>query len=187
MLNILWEWRGIVWAQTPWVHSQMGRFLTGLLTATVLNPIPVLYRFNRMKEDILKQALWSCIETAIWTFNPLVSVEVQNMEKNPGMFSSKTLISFKMNRERTYWMTSSRLPLYYSEIRALELSNTLSPQYNLFTPHANKALSLLEAHIVDTYTVPAQSELTGDWWTNLAENSQQLCLNTPSLCSTDSV
>ncbi len=82
---------------------------------------------------------------------------------------------------------SSRLPLFYSEIRALELSNTLSPQYNLFTPHANKALSLLEAHIVDTYTVPAQSELTGDWWTNLAENSQQLCLNTPSLCSTDNV
>lgn len=50
----------------------------------------------------------------------------------------------------------------------LELSNTLSPQYNLFTPHANRALSLLEAHIVDAYTVPAQSELTGDWWTNLA-------------------
>lgn len=50
----------------------------------------------------------------------------------------------------------------------LELSNTLSPQYNLFTPHANRALSLLEAHIVDEYTVPAQSELTGDWWTNLA-------------------
>ncbi len=63
---------------------------------------------------------------------------------------------------------SSRLPLYYSEIRAIELSNTLSPQYNLFTPHANKALTLLEAHIVDAYTVPVQSELTGDWWTNLA-------------------
>lgn len=44
----------------------------------------------------------------------------------------------------------------------------MSPQYNLFTPHANRALSLLEAHIVDAYTVPAQSELTGDWWTNLA-------------------
>lgn len=63
---------------------------------------------------------------------------------------------------------SSRLPLYYSKIIALKLSNTLSPQYNLFTPHANRALSLLEAHIVDAYAVPAQSELTGDWWTNLA-------------------
>ncbi len=40
------------------------------------------------------RALWSCIEIAIWTFNPLVPIEVHYMEKNPGMFSSKTLISF---------------------------------------------------------------------------------------------
>ncbi len=37
----------------------------------------------------LCRALWSCIETAIWTFNPLATIEVHYMEKNPGMFSSK--------------------------------------------------------------------------------------------------
>jgi len=39
------------------------------------------------------RALWSCIETANWTFNPLIIVEVHYMEKNPGMFSPKTIIS----------------------------------------------------------------------------------------------
>ncbi len=39
------------------------------------------------------RALWSCIETAIWIFNSLIPVEVHYMEKNPGMFSSKTFIS----------------------------------------------------------------------------------------------
>ncbi len=46
------------------------------------------------------RALWSCFETAIWTFNPLAAIEVHFMEKNPGMFSSKTLISFQMKKER---------------------------------------------------------------------------------------
>ncbi len=27
----------------------------------------------------------------MWTFNPLAAIEVHYMEKNPGMFSSKTL------------------------------------------------------------------------------------------------
>jgi len=36
------------------------------------------------------RALSSCIETAIWTFNPLLTVENHSMEKPPGMFSSKT-------------------------------------------------------------------------------------------------
>ncbi len=40
------------------------------------------------------RALWSCTETAIWTFNSLALIEVHYMEKNPGMFSSKTLIIF---------------------------------------------------------------------------------------------
>jgi len=30
-------------------------------------------------------------ETVIWTLNRLVPIEVHFMEKNPGMFSSKTL------------------------------------------------------------------------------------------------
>ncbi len=40
----------------------------------------------------LCRALGSCIETAIWTFNPLALIEVHYMEKNLGMFSSKALI-----------------------------------------------------------------------------------------------
>jgi len=35
-----------------------------------------------------------CTEPVIWTLNCLVPIEVHYMEKNPGMFSSKTLISF---------------------------------------------------------------------------------------------
>jgi len=34
--------------------------------------------------------------------NRLVPIEVHYMEKNPGMFSSKTLISFRLKKE---WMT----------------------------------------------------------------------------------
>ncbi len=41
------------------------------------------------------RALWSCIETAIWTFNPFIHIEVHYMQKNPGMFSSKTLIPLR--------------------------------------------------------------------------------------------
>ncbi len=36
-------------------------------------------------------ALWSYIETAIWTFKPLATIEVQYMDKIPGMFYSKNL------------------------------------------------------------------------------------------------
>ncbi len=45
-------------------------------------------------------ALWSCTETEIWTFNPLIPIEVHYMEKNPGKFSSKTFISFQLKKER---------------------------------------------------------------------------------------
>ncbi len=45
------------------------------------------------------EPFWSCIDTAIWTFNPLGPTEVHYMN-NPGMFSSKTLISFQLKKER---------------------------------------------------------------------------------------
>jgi len=48
------------------------------------------------------RALQRCIETAIWTLNRLVPIEVHYMEKNPGMFSSKTFISFS-TEERMTW------------------------------------------------------------------------------------
>jgi len=37
--------------------------------------------------------------TVIWTLKQLVSIEVHYMEKNPGMFSSKTLISFRLKKD----------------------------------------------------------------------------------------
>ncbi len=39
--------------------------------------------------------LWSCTENVILTFNRLESIEVQYMDANPGMFSSKTLIDWR--------------------------------------------------------------------------------------------
>jgi len=38
-------------------------------------------------------------ETLIWTLNRLVPIEVHYMEKNPGMFSSKTLIPFRLKKD----------------------------------------------------------------------------------------
>jgi len=38
-------------------------------------------------------------ETVIWTLNRLVPIEVHYMEKNPEVFSSKTLISFRLKKE----------------------------------------------------------------------------------------
>ncbi len=43
------------------------------------------------------RAFWSCIETAVWTFNTLGPIEVHYMEKTPGMFS---LIYFRLKKER---------------------------------------------------------------------------------------
>jgi len=40
-----------------------------------------------------------CTETVFWTLNRLVPIEVHYMEKNPEMFSSKTLISFRLKKE----------------------------------------------------------------------------------------
>ncbi len=44
-----------------------------------------------------------CVEpfdAAIWTFIQLVPTKVPYMEKNPGMFSSKTYASFQLKKER---------------------------------------------------------------------------------------
>jgi len=56
-----------------------------------LDKIPRLVSFK---------ALWSCTETIILTFNHLEAIEVHYKENNPGMFSSKTLISFRLKKER---------------------------------------------------------------------------------------
>ncbi len=44
-------------------------------------------------------ALWSCTETIILTVNRLESIEVHYMEIIRGMFSSKTLIPFRLKKE----------------------------------------------------------------------------------------
>ncbi len=43
------------------------------------------------------RAFWSCIETAVWTFNTLGPIEVHYMEKTPGKFS---LIYFRLKKGR---------------------------------------------------------------------------------------
>jgi len=40
-----------------------------------------------------------CTETVFWTLSRLVPIEVHYMENNPGMFLSKTLISFQLKKE----------------------------------------------------------------------------------------
>ncbi len=44
-------------------------------------------------------ALWSCTETVILTFNRLESIGANYMDTNPGMFSSKTFIYFRLKKE----------------------------------------------------------------------------------------
>ncbi len=68
-----------------------------------------MYNFFFFKEnDQLSQPLflgWYRVEpfeaalTAIWTFKLLTTMEVHYMEKNPGMFSPKTLISLRLKKD----------------------------------------------------------------------------------------
>jgi len=41
-----------------------------------------------------------CIETVFWSLNYLVPIKVHYMEKNAGMFSSKTFLSSRLKKER---------------------------------------------------------------------------------------
>jgi len=52
-----------------------------------------------------------CTETVFWTLNRLFRSKVHYMEKNPGMFSSKTLIYFSPEERKTWtsWMTWGEL------------------------------------------------------------------------------
>ncbi len=59
------------------------------------------------------RALWSCIETSIWTFNPLAITEVNN-EENPEMFSPKTFIYFQLKKDR--WVNLSGNFHFWSEL-----------------------------------------------------------------------
>ncbi len=92
-----------------WVKKQM--FFLFLKMTARLALIPWL---------VLCRALWSCI--AIWTFNLLVPVEIHYMKKNPGMFSSKTLISFWRKKERhehLEWHGVSKLSGFFYSGREL--------------------------------------------------------------------
>jgi len=58
----------------------------------------LIHRLESFKAPFEQFAV--CTETVFWTLNRLVPTEVHYMKKNPGMFSSKTLISFRLKRER---------------------------------------------------------------------------------------
>jgi len=42
----------------------------------------------------------AALKLSFWTLNRFSPSKVHYMEKNPGMFSSKTLISFRLRKER---------------------------------------------------------------------------------------
>jgi len=58
---------------------------------------PLFIAWNRLKPF---EQFAVCSETVFWTLNRLVTSKVHYMEKNPGIFSSKTLISFRQKQER---------------------------------------------------------------------------------------
>ncbi len=66
------------------------------------------------------RALWSCTETAIWTFNPLVPVKVHYREKNPGFFTQILLISFRLKKERHEHLGWHGGWVHYSKILILD-------------------------------------------------------------------
>ncbi len=69
---------------------------SGTRICVFINHIRIFYCFKWLDKTLIYRlvlfiALWSCTETVILTFNSLEYIEVQYMETNPGMFSSKTL------------------------------------------------------------------------------------------------
>jgi len=57
---------------------------------------PLFIVWNRLKPF---EQFAVCTETVFWTLNCLVTSKVHYMEKNPAMFSSKTLISFRLKKD----------------------------------------------------------------------------------------
>jgi len=58
---------------------------------------PLFIVWNRLKPF---EQFAVCNESVFWTLKRLVPTEVHYMGKNAGMFSSKTLISFRLKKER---------------------------------------------------------------------------------------
>ncbi len=56
-------------------------------------------RFARLDPYSSSGLIYSSTETVILTFNRLESIEANYMDTNPGMLSSKTLISFRLKKE----------------------------------------------------------------------------------------
>ncbi len=74
-----------------------------------------------MTDRFDREDLWSWIETAIWTFNLLAPIEGYYMEKNPGMFSSKTLIFFEWRKKETWTSRMTWGWVNYQDIFILEV------------------------------------------------------------------
>jgi len=70
-----------------------------LLNERSFHLIRPLFIWNRLKPF---EKFAACTETVFWTLNRLVPTEVHYMETNAGMFSSKTLISFRLNERHGY-------------------------------------------------------------------------------------
>ncbi len=74
-------------------------------------------------------ALWSCIETTIWTFNPLATIEVYYIEKNPLLFShKKNIFSTEERNTWTSWITWGWVN--YQETFILEVNYSIKGHSN---------------------------------------------------------
>ncbi len=87
-------------------------------------------------------ALWSCTETIILTSNRLESIEVHYMDTNPRMFSSKTIIYFRLKKGiHTSWITWGWVN--YQEIFIWKWTNPLRLEYTTQLGTDFKALGII--------------------------------------------
>ncbi len=91
-----------------WLHNAWGRasafVVKKYISLYFLRKLPIVSLAKTLIPWLgLCRALW----TAIWTFNPLATIEAHYMGKNSVMFSSKTFIYFSTEERKTWtsWVT----------------------------------------------------------------------------------
>ncbi len=94
------------WLRNVWGHASARRAFVVKKHIFIFLRKWLIVLLDKTLVPRLCRALWSCTETEIWTFIPLAPIEVHYMEKNAGMFSSKTYV-FSTEERKTWasWMT----------------------------------------------------------------------------------
>jgi len=82
------------------MHFNGNQAVQGPKDSFIANCSKGFTQFHMMNKGLIKRKDCSvCTETVFWTLNRMVPIEDHYMEKNLGMFSSKTLISFRLKKE----------------------------------------------------------------------------------------